>query len=154
MRTPSPALVAESFLKANLVSGFDYGIGTTLPALTVADQKGLPKDNWGKKIWVTPRGIGSTRWEPLPTREAAVTLIVWSKPYDKRRHWADAEALAEELFDLGLDWTSSVDLVIPYPGYKSTKISNFRPISGVRRIEGDPQELGRVEFDVQVNYSF
>ncbi len=156
MKTPPPDLVSMSYLKMVAPVDANYGIGVKLPVLTTSDQKGLPKDNWsGKRLWVISKGIGNTRWEPLPTREVAITLIVWAKPYDKGdRHWGDAETLAEDLYDLGIDWTGSVDLTIPYSGYKPTKLSNFQPISGIRRIEGDPQGLGRVEFDVQLNYSF
>ncbi len=150
-KIPSPELVAEAFLRTKTDN--TWGITTTLPALQVNDSKGFPKDNWGgKNLWVTPRGYGTSIWHPLPLRSPFAVIVVWCKPFDKRRHWGSATDLAQSLLELGTDWYTNLALDMPYTGYKSVSLTSFRPTSDVRRIENDPQGLARVEFDVQLAY--
>lgn len=151
-RIPSAELVTQAFLVTKQDSTF--GVGTFVPALQVPDQKGLPKDNWGgKRLWVTPQGYGASTFIPLPDRKTVLTVIVWGKPYDRRRHWGDASALCEQLVEYGTDWYKSIHLDMPYSGYRSVELTSFRPLSNGRRIEGDPQGLARIEFDVELFYS-
>lgn len=152
MKTPSPQLVVEALLRTQMDA--TWGVTTTLPALEVLDQKRLPKDNWGgKQLWVTPRGYGTAVFRPVPVRNPFVVVVVWCKPFDRRRAWGEAEALAQQLIELGTDWTSNMTLGMPYSGYVNVSLSNFRPTSDVRRIQNDPQGLARVEFDAQLTYT-
>ena len=152
MRIPSSELVAHSYLLTKIDDSF--GVTTTLPTLEVPGATGLPVDNWGgKKLWVTPQGVGLSSFIPLPSRKPVVTIVVWGKPYDRRRHWGDTQALVEQLVSYGTDWYSSVHLEMPFIGYSSVELASFRPVSGGRRIEGDPQGLARIEFEVELYYS-
>lgn len=151
-KIPSAELVTEAYLRTKVDATF--GVTTTLPSLEVPDQKGLPKDNWGgKRLWVTPQGYGASTFIPLPSRKTILSVVVWGKPYDRRRHWGDASALCEQLIEYGMDWYSSIHLEMPYPNYRSVELTSFRPLSAGRRIEGDPQGLARIEFDVELFYS-
>ncbi len=151
MKIPSPQLVAEAFLKS--LNPTTYGISTSLPKIEVLDGNNRPRDNWGKDLWVTPKGYGTAVIRPVPIRGPFVYIQVWAKGKDERRRWGAAEALAQDLIELGTDWTTNLFLNMPYAGYRSVTISDFHPTSDVRRIENDPQGLARVEFDAQLNYT-
>ncbi len=152
MRIPTSELVTEAFLRSKMDD--TYGVSTTLPVLQTLDQKGLPKDNWGGKVlWVTASGGIGGFFLPLPVRNKVVTITVWGKPTDKRRFWGSTLALGESLMELGTDWYTNLELNMPYPGYRSVVLSSFTPVTeDLRKIEGDPQGLARVEFDVLLTY--
>jgi hypothetical protein len=152
-RTPSPILVAETYLKSVLDAAM-YGVSTTLPTLTVLDQKNLPKDNWnGKQTWITPRAIGTvTQTFTVPRRSPFLTITAWSKEGGgKNRNWARAEDACQEILELATDWYSSLYLEIPH-GYRPVNLVSFTAVSDVRRIEADPQGLARVEVDAILSY--